>query len=139
MLEQPVSVAGGLEAGAHDEAAEGEVLHLGDDGQRPAQPVKGRHQAAHPHQGLGPHHPALRVDVQDVHQVELDGVHLGPLLLLPLGRADLTHPLAIAATLVVPHLPLDAEHLLLVFLWGGIYLEHNLSPEQIRQRMLSTV
>ena len=48
-------MAGGLEAGAHHEAAEAEVLHLGDNGQSPAQPVQGSDQAAHPHQGLAPH------------------------------------------------------------------------------------
>ena len=106
VLEQPVPVAGGLEASAHDEAAQGEVLHLGHDGQGPAQPVQGRDQASHPDQGLAPDHAALRVDGQDVHQVELDRVRLGPRLVL-LGGADCTHPLAISPTLIITNLFLD--------------------------------
>ena len=107
MLEQPVPVAGSLEASAHDEAAQGEVLHLWHDGQGPAQPVQGRDQASHPDQGLTPDHAALGVDGQDVHQVELDRVRLGPRLVRPLGGADCTHPLAISPTLIITNLLLD--------------------------------
>lgn len=52
LVEEALDVAGGLDAGAADQAAHGEVVHLGDDGEGVAQGEEGVRELAHGDQGL---------------------------------------------------------------------------------------
>ena len=61
VLEKAELVGGGLDAGAHDETADGEVVQLGEDGDRPAQLVQGVRQLAHRNERLAGHKSAVNV------------------------------------------------------------------------------
>ena len=85
---------------------------LGHDGYRPAQTVQCGGELPHGDQGLTAHCPPFRVNLQDVHQVDLDGIH--PVLVVHVLRRDglparprSTHSLSLALGLIFSHLKTD--------------------------------
>ena len=78
LVEQAADVAGALDAGAADEAADGQVVHLGDDGEGVAQGQEGVGDLSHGHQRLDDDDAAAGVDVEDVDEgVHVDAAPLG--------------------------------------------------------------
>ena len=89
MLEQTIDVTAGFDAGTHDETSYCQIIQLGhctacdNSGQQifshlqtygygPAEGVEGGGELAHGDQGLAPHRPPPGVDLEDVHEVDLD-------------------------------------------------------------------
>ena len=90
MLEQTVDVTAGFDAGTHDETSYCQIIQLGHCAARdnsepvdifsylqtygygPAEGVEGGGELAHGDQGLAPHRPPHRVDLENVHEVDLD-------------------------------------------------------------------
>ena len=64
-----------LDPRAHDEPAHGEVVQLGQDGDGPPERVEGVRELAHGDEGLAGHGPRVLVDLQDVHEADVDLVH----------------------------------------------------------------
>ena len=78
LVEQSADVAGTFDAGAADKAADGQVVHLGNDGEGVAQRQEGVGDLSHGHERLDDDDAAVGVDAEDVDEgVHVDAAPLG--------------------------------------------------------------
>ena len=78
LVEQTADVAGTFDAGAADEATDGEIVHLGNDGEGVAQGQEGVGDLSHGHERLDDDDAAVGVDAEDVDEgVHVDAAPLG--------------------------------------------------------------
>ena len=78
LVEQSPDVAGTFDAGAADEATDGEIVHLGNDGEGVAQGQEGVGDLSHGHERLDDDDATVGVDAEDVDEgVHVDAAPLG--------------------------------------------------------------